>query len=147
MRVGSGARENEISPPGAASCRQTVNPLGPALSRRTVVEGDVIFEPGVRRRSLFVVLKGRLEGTIPASGGENRITILEAGDFTGEVHLLSGRPSLVRTRALTESELLEIDVATLRSIVQTDTELSETFLRAFVRRRAMLIAKRLEVSF
>lgn len=112
-------------------------------SRRTVVEGEVIFEPGVRRRSLFVVLKGRLEGTIPASGGENRITILEAGDFTGEVDLLSGRPSLVRARALTGSELLEIDVATLRSIVQTDPELSEIFLRAFVRRRAMLIAQAL----
>ena len=116
-------------------------------SRRTVVEGEVIFEPGVRRRSLFVVLKGRLEGTIPTSGGENRITILEAGDFTGEVDLLSGRPSLARARALSQSELLEIDVATLRSIVQTDTELSETFLRACVRRRALLIAKRLEVSF
>src|SRR5215469_918270 len=112
-------------------------------SRRTVVEGEVIFEPGVRRRSLFVVLKGRLEGTIPASGGENRMTILEAGDFTGEVDLLSGRPSLVRARALTESDLLEIDVATLRRIVQTDPELSEIFLRAFVRRRAMLIAQAL----
>ena len=53
----------------------------------------------------------------------------------------SGRPGLVRARALTESELLEIDVATLRHIVQTDTELSEIFLRAFVRRRAMLIAQ------
>jgi thioredoxin reductase (NADPH) len=110
-------------------------------SRRIIAEGEVIFEAGVRRRSLFVVLKGRLEGTIPTGGGENRITIQDAGDFTGEVDLLSGRPGLVRVRALTESELLEIDVATLRRIVQTDTELSEIFLRAFVRRRAMLIAQ------
>jgi thioredoxin reductase (NADPH) len=117
--------------------------LFPLGSRRTVAEGEVIFEPGVRRRSLFVVLNGRLEGVTPASGGENRITVIEAGEFTGEVDLLSGRPSLVRARALAESELLEIDVATLRRIIQTDAEFSEIFLRAFVRRRAMLIAQAL----
>src|SRR5437867_9365070 len=54
--------------------------------------------------------------------------------------MLSGRPSLVRTRAASAGELLEIDQPTLRRIVQTDPELSEIFLRAFLRRRAALIA-------
>ena len=35
-------------------------------------------------------------------------------------------------RALGATELLEIDLANLRHIVQTDTALSELFLRAFV---------------
>jgi thioredoxin reductase (NADPH) len=55
--------------------------------------------------------------------------------------MLAGRPSLVRTRAAAASELLEIDQPTLRHIVQTDPELSEIFLRAFLRRRSSLIER------
>jgi thioredoxin reductase (NADPH) len=54
--------------------------------------------------------------------------------------MISGRQSLVGARALDAAELLEIDLADLRHIVQTDTELSELFLRAFALRRAHLIA-------
>ncbi len=112
-------------------------------TRRKIIEGEVIFEPGATRRSLFVVLEGRLEAVSPSADGEIRITFFEPGQFTGEVNLMSGRPSLVRMRAVTAGELLEIDPAALRHIVQTDSELSEIFLRAFVRRRTGLIARSL----
>ncbi len=110
-------------------------------SRRAAGQGEVIFEQGTPRRSLLVVLKGSLETVIPSRNGERRIDFLEAGEFTGEVDMLSGRPSLVRTRAAEDSQLLEIDQATLRGLIQTDPELSEIFLRSFVRRRALLIAQ------
>jgi len=54
--------------------------------------------------------------------------------------MLTGRQSLVRARAVGETELLEIDIDNLRRIVQTDSELSEVFLQAFLLRRAYLIA-------
>jgi thioredoxin reductase (NADPH) len=109
-------------------------------ARRQFAQDDVIFDPGSRSRSLFVVLQGRLEAFSPSKSGETRIAVLQPGQFTGEVNMLAGRPALVRTRAAAPSELLEIDQATLRRIVQTDPELSEIFLRAFLRRRAALIA-------
>src|SRR5229473_3471417 len=74
------------------------------------------------RRSLFVVLEGRLEVVSPTKGGETHIAAHEPGQFTGEVNMLAGRPTLVRTRAAAASELLEIDQPTLRHIVQTDPE-------------------------
>jgi len=109
--------------------------------RRNVAAGEVIFEQGSSRRGLFIVLRGRLEIVSPSRDGEVRITIHEGGEFTGEVDVLSGRPSLVQARAAADSELLEIDQANLRRIVQTDAEISEIFLRAFLRRRAQLIAR------
>lgn len=113
--------------------------LRPLGSQRTVQAGEIIFDQGVIRRSLFVVLEGRVEAVSPSRDGEIRITILEPGEFTGELDLLSGRPSLVRSRAAVASELLEIDLETLRRIVQTDAELSDIFLRTFLRRRVALI--------
>src|SRR6185369_13602649 len=79
----------------------------------------------------------------PSRDGEAQVIIHDAGEFTGELDVVSGRHSLVRARAVVASELLEIDVANIRRIVQTDAELSELFLRAFALRRAYLIANTL----
>jgi thioredoxin reductase (NADPH) len=111
--------------------------------RRSVPAGEVIFDQGAVGRSFFVVLEGSLEVVNPSADGEIRITTHRAGDFTGEMDMLSGRPSLVRARAATASELLEIDQATLRHIVETDAEIGEVLLRAFVHRRVGLIARAL----
>src|ERR1700737_2326072 len=114
--------------------------LAPLGVRRKATAGELIFDQGTARRSFFVVLEGRLEIVSPSQQGEIPITVNEAGEFTGEVDMLSGRRSLVRARAATDSVLLEIDPANLRRIVQTDAELSEILLRAFLLRRAQLIA-------
>src|SRR5256885_8025695 len=61
--------------------------------------------------------------------------------FTGELSLISGRRALVRIRAGEASELIEVERAALRGLVQTDSELSDIFLRAYILRRLELIAR------
>jgi thioredoxin reductase (NADPH) len=100
--------------------------------RRNVAKGDAIYEVGDTNRAFFVLLDGRLEIVSPSREGETLITAAEAGEFTGELDLLSGRRSLVRAVAMAPSELIEIDQDTLRRVVQTDSELSEIILRAFL---------------
>ncbi len=55
--------------------------------------------------------------------------------------MLSGRRALVRIRAGEPSEVIEIDREDLLALVQTDSELSEIFMRAFILRRLELIAR------
>src|SRR5579871_4679593 len=93
-------------------------------TRRTFAKGDLIFEQGSRTGTFLVVLSGRVEIVSPAKTGETRITILERGQFSGEVNMLTGRPTLVRARALAPTELLDISLTALRHFVQTDPELS-----------------------
>jgi thioredoxin reductase (NADPH) len=95
------------------------------------------------KREFYVLLEGRIEIDSPGRHGDAHITVHEGGQFSGELDVVTGRPSLVRARAVVASELLEIDVASVRRIVQIDPELSELFLRAFVLRRAHLIANTL----
>ena len=76
-----------------------------------------------------------------ADGVESFITAHHAGEFTGEANMLTGRPSLVRATMTAEGELLVIGPETLRRIVQNDAELSEVMMRAFILRRAALIAR------
>ena len=54
--------------------------------------------------------------------------------------MLSGRRTLVRARASTSGEVIQLDRDHLLALVQTDSELSEILLRAFILRRVELIA-------
>lgn len=63
------------------------------------------------------------------------------GTFTGELNILSGRRGFVRIRAGEPSEVIEIDREQLLALVQTDGELSDILMRAFILRRLELIAR------
>ena len=115
--------------------------LEPFGHRRRAAEGEVIFDQGDTLRGFYVIITGSLEVVNPTCRGEAPITIHESGEFTGEVDMLSGRGSLVRGRIREASELLEIDRVNLLRVVQTDAELGEIFLRAFLMRRSALIAE------
>src|SRR3954470_3874297 len=108
--------------------------------RRAVSAGEIIFEQGESTPSFFVVLSGTLEIVQPVDGREIPITVHAAGEFTGEVNMLSGRRALVRGRMVERGELLSVTSEALRTLVQNDSELSEIFLRAFILRRVALIA-------
>ena len=105
-----------------------------------VEAGDIVVEQGDERHGVFIVIQGSLEIRAGSHGDGAVIRVLERGMFTGEVNQLSGRRSLVQIRAREASELLEINRASLRRMMQTDVALGEIFLRAFVLRRVFLIA-------
>src|SRR5437588_648677 len=75
----------------------------------------------------------------PEGDEEVLIHNLGVGEFSGEVNMLSARPSLVRARMTAAGELLVIDSEDLRRVVQSDAELSELLMRAFILRRVALI--------
>ena len=108
--------------------------------RGHVLAGDIVVQQGDETHGVFIVLQGSLEIVAVTQGDGRVFRILERGMFTGEVNQLSGRRSLVQIRAREASELLEINRASLRRMMQTDAALGETFLRAFVLRRVFLIA-------
>lgn len=72
---------------------EEIERLTPFGTRRGVAKGEVLFDQGDRNRSFLVVLEGSLEIVSPGLDGESRITVYHAGQFTGEVGMLLGRPS------------------------------------------------------
>jgi len=110
--------------------------LVPLTTERDLHDGEILWEAGDRNRSLYVIVKGEIE---ILSGTNHVVTVHRPGAFTGDVDLLSGRPVVVRARALGAARVLELPAAKLRSMVQTDAELSEIFLRAFMMRRLILM--------
>ena len=109
--------------------------------RRPASAGELVFDQGEASDRIFVVLSGALELINPVDGVEQSLTVARAGQFTGEISQLAGRRTLVRARMRETGELLEIPHEALRKVVQTDPELSDILLRAFVLRRVELIAR------
>ncbi len=107
---------------------------------RTVDRGELLFDVG-ERIPFFVVVTGEVEIVLRPGATESVIAVHTAGHFTGEVNMLSGRRSMARARVREAGELIEMDRAHLMALVQTDAELSEILLRAFILRRVELIAQ------
>jgi thioredoxin reductase (NADPH) len=107
---------------------------------RRMIKGEILTEPGDRNRPMLVVLSGGIEVVQPTMDGEVLVVVHAAGSFTGEMSTLQGIGSLVRSRVREAGDVLVITEDRLRTIIQTDAELSELFMRAFILRRVGLIA-------
>src|SRR6266516_2862591 len=107
---------------------------------RQVQRGEVLVEPGENPR-FFVVTAGNIEIIRPARGTEEVVAVCGPGQFTGEVNMLSGRRGFLRIRASASGEVIAIERERLLALVQTDSELGDILMRAFILRRVELIAR------
>src|SRR3989442_13555439 len=109
--------------------------------RRQVERGEVLVEAGEQTARLFVVASGRIDIFRRSQRGEELVVSFGPGMFTGEVTMLSGRRGLAQIRAGAVGEVIEVGRDDLLALIQTDGELSEILMRAFILRRVELIAR------
>ena len=133
-----GSSPDEMFP--VLSKEQQVRVLAHGKARK-VESGETLVEHNQQPTKFFVVVEGKLELFQISDKHEEVIAVCGPGMFTGELNVLSGRRGLVSIRAAENGELIEIERDELRTLVQTDSELSDIFLRAFIVRRLELIAR------
>jgi len=107
---------------------------------RGVKRGDVLYKPGDTPVPIFFVGSGQLEIVRLWAGTETVIAALGQGKFTGEVNSLSGRPAILRLRVSESGDVIELDRQHMLALLQTDAELGEILMRAFILRRVELVA-------
>jgi thioredoxin reductase (NADPH) len=108
---------------------------------RQVKESETVVEANAEANKFFFVVTGQLNLLRVLEDRVEVVAVCRPGMFTGELNVLSGRRGLVRIQAAEASELIEIDREPLVALIQTDSELSDIFLRAFIMRRLELIAR------
>ena len=107
---------------------------------RPVQPGEVLIEQGDTSVPFFVVITGEVEIVRPFDAHETLVTVHGYGEFTGEVNMLSGRRSFFRARVTKPGKVIELGHQQMLTLVQTDAELSDILMRAFILRRVELIA-------
>ena len=108
---------------------------------RAVRAGETVVEAGEPAVHFFLVKAGLLE-IVRAGGAAGEMVVATAapGQFTGEVNVISGRRALFTIRAREAGEAVELAREGIAALVQTDAELSEILMRAFILRRVELLA-------
>src|SRR5450432_1077092 len=109
--------------------------------RREMRAGEMLFDVGDQNTRFFVVLSGAVEILRSTGDREEPVTAHHAGQFTGEINMLSARRSLVRARVSADGTVIAVDRDALRTLVQRDPELSEILMRAFILRRLALMGE------
>jgi len=109
--------------------------------RRRVAEGEVLLEASDRPTHFFVVVSGRIDAVKSTPAGEQVLATIDPGMFTGELSMLSARRMLVQLRAGAPGEVVEVTRDEVLRLIQTDAELNEILMRAFILRHVELIAQ------
>jgi thioredoxin reductase (NADPH) len=108
---------------------------------RHFTPGEVVYDVGERFAPAWLVLEGEID-VVRRDGldHEAAITTHRAGQLTGELSQLSGRPSIARGRAGNLGCVaVSFDSAHLRALVVGSAEVGEVIMRAFILRRVALI--------
>src|ERR1700736_3167422 len=115
--------------------------------RRTIALGEVLVEVGDKDTPFFVVVSGAVSGELqaprPSGATETLVVAHGPGQFSGEASMISGRRAMGRLRASEPGEVIQLEREQLLALIQTDAELSEILMRAFMLRRLELIAHEL----
>ena len=115
-----------------------------ALGRRdpgAFPDGAIVFEPGQSNVSFYVVLTGAVIEVVSVRGEvEDPIALHGPGEFTGELGLLAQGRAVTHAKARGPVDTLRLDGTALRQLIQTDSEISEVLVRAFIRRRVGILS-------
>jgi small-conductance mechanosensitive channel len=144
--IGDGGRGQSLAIPlfRALTDDQRAELAGQA-SMRTLDPDDLLFAQGATERSLFVVVSGVLEVSRTNGGATTTIGRIGAGDYIGEIGLLTGAPHAGAVKALTHAMVLEVTKANLAPLLAAQPELMRA-LEASARHGQALVDRSVAAS-
>ena len=118
--------------------REHIERIRSVAQLRSVRSGEVLYEPSCPDVHLFVVLDGKV--SIGRTGEDEKIlAVREAGQFTGEMSLISGNRPLLTARVTQDGAVLELTREKVLSLMAKDSEVGDILMGAFVARRLLAI--------
>ncbi len=96
--------------------------------------GEYVFREGELGTEMFIVHEGKVEILKNVQGVEKPMTVLEKGDFFGEMSLLEDLPRTASARTVTPCVLLRINGTTFDQMLRGNPEIAIRLLRKLSRR-------------
>ena len=154
LRVLQALRIGELCPVGWRPGQPTLTTYDewmakalPRLSREALVKatgelqtvtfsaGEIVFEQGAAADRFYIVESGEVEVIRHSESGDQKIlATLQAGDFFGEIGLLTEARRMAAVRAKTDLKLLTLDFETFKQIV-VDSEKTTMDFAEIIRER------------
>lgn len=107
------------------------------LVPRTVLTGETIIRQGARGDSLFLIARGVVAVLITKDGTPpQRVASLHAGDFFGEMALLTAAPRTATVQAVTDCQLYELSKQDVDALCEVCPGVKEALMEAYRARKS-----------
>jgi len=92
-------------------------------------KGETIYVEGDLGSEMYVVQSGAVRIFRSIGGVKQELSIMEKGDFFGEIAVLEGLPRTASAEALDDCEIIEINSATFDKMIRANIEIAVRMLR------------------
>ncbi|HEU5132592.1 MAG TPA: cyclic nucleotide-binding domain-containing protein, partial [Pyrinomonadaceae bacterium] len=117
--------------------------LAERLRTAPFVRGEAMTRQGAKAHWLYLITKGDAEVRVSVDGNlSERVATLHAGDFFGEMGMMTGEPRSATVTALSDVECYRVDKEAFHNIMHSRPELAEDISRLLAHRRVELDAAR-----
>jgi potassium-dependent mechanosensitive channel len=104
--------------------------------RKRFAADQVVFKENDPGESFYIILSGQVEIFSEKKG--TSLSLLKAGEFFGEISLLTGMPRPSTVRALDETSLFVVDRTALQKLLKDHKGLAEQIAQRLVERQQVL---------
>ena len=98
----------------------------------TLGTGDTLFDEGDPGDAMYVVASGRVEISRTLDWEHVVLAVLGPNDLLGEMALITGEPRSATARALCETRLVPIQIATFTSRIRKEPRLAVYLLQCLI---------------
>lgn len=91
--------------------------------------GDTVFKEGDPGTEMYIIQAGKVEVYNDTPQGRVSVSVMEKGDFFGEMALLDGVPHAAAAQALEDVELIEINSTLFDRMIKGNAEIAVRMLR------------------
>lgn len=103
------------------------------------VRGEAMTRQGAEAHWLYLITRGDADVRVSVDGNLNeRIATLHAGDFFGEMGMMTGEPRTATVIALSDVECYRVDKDAFHDILKSRPEIAESISEILARRRVEL---------
>jgi small-conductance mechanosensitive channel/CRP-like cAMP-binding protein len=120
--------------------------LAMSLRAAPFVRGEAMTKQGAQAHWLYLIIEGEAEVYVAIDGKSEKVATLRAGDYFGEMGLMTGEPRTATVVARTDAKCYRLDKDAFKDIIQRRPEIAEDISHTLARRRVELEAIREELN-
>jgi small-conductance mechanosensitive channel/CRP-like cAMP-binding protein len=120
--------------------------LAQGLREKRFAAGEAILRQGEAGASMFIIASGRVQVSLGQDKYNTTLASLAAGDFIGEMSLMTGEPRTATCLATTDVLCYELDHDTLRAVLASRPAIADQLSTLLAARQVDLARKGGEMS-
>jgi small-conductance mechanosensitive channel/CRP-like cAMP-binding protein len=101
-------------------------------------QGEAIVREGEEGTDLFLIERGEVSVSVASGTGTHEVARLKAGDFFGEMSLMTGEARRATVVALGDVRAVRVDKESFRDVLAHDPELAERISHVLAQRETVL---------